>query len=247
MLPPAMLEALRSDGGCSEADQAAALDAIYAGLVLEEGAHEDPAGCEELCAMLRSQGVAELCAALLAHPSAAVGQRALLLLSAMTTADIDPSGAAETRSRLRRTHGGGLLEVLLRHLASDTVVNACAAAASILNLYSDEPRLPYLMEARGGLERLRHLAQCEAHACLVHVASLCLSSLTHSERKARALHAALRLQRGLRRKRAALSPPRSELFRAMPHSPLGGGGGGGGGSVAGSPRRTIRAMPSLAW
>lgn len=237
-----MLEALRGDC-CSEADQSAALDAIYAGLVLEEPP-EDPAGGEELCALLRSQGVAELCAALLAHPSAAVGQRALLLLSAMTTADVDPSGASETRARLRAAHGGGLLEVLLRHLASDTVVNACAAAASILNLYHDEPRLPYLMEARGGIERLRHLARCEAHACLVHVASLCLSSLTQSELRSQALHAALRLQRGLRRKRAALSPPRSELFRAMPHSPLGGGGGGSGG---GTSRRTIRAMPSLAW
>ena len=258
MLPAPLLEALRGKG--TDGDTAAALDAIYSGLVLEgEDEAMDQESSEELCAALRRARVPQLCAELMAHGrDSDVSQRALLLLSALTTRDCDPRADETKRALLHSMSPGILVGLLLRHLASDAVVNASSAAAAILNIFADEPRLPMLMHARGASRRLDHLSRCNQHPCLVHVSSLCLASLAEATRRTRALHAAIRLQRQARRMTRATSASAEEeeeeeeeemrnssLWLCVPHSP-----------VADrrdrdsewhqSPRR-VRSPPSLSW
>ena len=151
----------------SDREQIDALDALVATL--------DGDGAADLCEALRSSATVETLCALLASGEASheVSARILLVLGNLSSEEVDPFGASETKRRMQ-TCGG--FEAVVQHLFSPSEECVFYAAGACMNVCSSV-REAEVIKRRGALPRLVDLANHSADEALAGFARGCLENL----------------------------------------------------------------------
>ena len=191
-----MLDTLRF-GELSSAAQASILQQLIAMLDDLEG---DPHQSVDLCAQLRDQSLVEVIAGCATHHCHEVYSRALRLLTALTTREVDPSGADATLAILRDMNA--FPDLVAPHLFSGDAYCLALACGLCQNACLDLELAHALLQSGDGelINRITKLAShAEGHQAVVQAASACLINLDSTTALAtRAFDAILRLQRSAR-------------------------------------------------
>lgn len=160
----ALIAALESDSEPNVADSLSQLASI-----MDTSFGE---AATSLCAALRAHDVVPRLVALLASPTAAVHQLALVLLGNLASSDVDPPGAKHTRRRLRETDG--FLNIL-PHLDSADYMTQVYALGAVQNTCS-EIEYVYAMQQLGAVARLQEFV-ASADVNLEPFARGCLANM----------------------------------------------------------------------
>lgn len=209
--------------GKSDTQRVTALHAIYSAL------DEPGVDTEKLAANLRAHGVLNSIASLVASHQPDVHQSALLLIATLTTDDIDAQGAELTIKVLKED---GAFDAIFAHLFSNVVLTLTFASAIFANCCARDEVLAAKLLLHGGADRLAALADCDQPE-IAHSAAAALRNLHGHSALAplvRVLHAAIALQRSVRRAQSNRRA-RTRFIQA--------------GSLRAESR--IRALPSLLW
>ena len=149
-----------------------------------------------LCEEMRAGALIEDVAASVGDSDPSVHQPALMLVTMLTTLEVD----SEADATLVILRDSGLFVHVLPHLhAADALTIALACGACQNACYSDL-ELVHVLETRGDIDRIHELARCDEPS-VAQAASACLHNIEATIALAtRAFDAIVRLQRASRRR-----------------------------------------------